>query len=311
MKKGETWSKQLRERIENTINSERYKKKRAKIFSSKSYREKMNKIWDSPNFRRKLRRMALKTWQDPKVRADRLGEIRSQERKEETQGWWTKDRRQEKSKEVTAYFKNHPEARRNLSRKTKAYFKNHPEQARLISEKMKARYKAHPYLRARLSKEKQKYYEEHPEARARLLAYTGGYELKIRVANFYVKSKGEEIIAKTLLKNNIQPNYESIELNFSEMDPVPDFYPKGEYNGEKISNVLVEYYGGHPKSWSNKVRKNRLYKKYHIPVLILTPYELKLENTEDYILKQLVKLSQSKEARTNWLKNWQIKKKRI
>ena len=87
------------------------------------------------------------------------------------------------------------------------------------------------------------------------------------------------------------------------MDPIPDFYPDN-------FNIFIEFYGGHPKSWKTKVEKNILYKKYNIPVLALTPYELKIPNFQRYLLNQIKKLSKTKMAKSFNLNKWKLRKKK-
>jgi hypothetical protein len=41
------------------------------------------------------------------------------------------------------------------------------------------------------------------------------------------------------------------------------------------SKIYIEFYGGYPGSWKKKVVKNKLYKKYKIPVISITPSELR------------------------------------
>lgn len=225
--------------------------------------------------------------------------------------------------EAREYYKIHPEARKRMSiakrlqyaknprlrlktsRAMKKFYSRNPQVARLIAKKLKERYKNHPYLREKLRKEKQLYYENHPEALRNLLAYSAGKKQKRIIANgdLIVKSKGEKIIAETLAKSKISPNYESIELNFPEMDPIPDFYPDD-------FNIFIEFYGGHPKSWKTKVEKNTLYKKYKIPVLKITPGYLKDIKFERNLLRDIKQLSGSVIARSFKLEKWELKKQK-
>lgn len=193
------------------------------------------------------------------------------------------------------------------SRRKKLLYKKNPKLMWLIANKLRQRFKAHPYLIKRLNKAKQEYYEKNPKARKRLLEYLSKSQAKIPAMNhIFVKSQGEKKIHNVLFENNILPNYESVELNFPEMDPIPDFFPVGKCKYGIIKNVFIEFYGGHPKSWPNKVRKNKLYKKYKTPVLVLTPYELKKWNFKDYLLSSLVRLSNSSIARNFNLKKWEL-----
>ncbi|MBI5148913.1 hypothetical protein HZA33_04510 [Candidatus Pacearchaeota archaeon] len=212
------------------------------------------------------------------------------------------------SKSKIKYFRNKAN-RKKLSLIISRLYARKPEIKRLIAKKLEERYKNHPYLRKEESKRKQLYYETHPEARKNLLSYWKNPERQVKAMNnLIVKSEGERVIANMLYKNKIKPNYESIELNFNEMDPIPDFYPQGNYEGKKISNIFIEFYGGHPKSWKRKVEKNKLYQKYKIPVIAITPREVEEIERGNVkpILGEMARLSQSKEAKNFNLKKWQL-----
>jgi hypothetical protein len=215
------------------------------------------------------------------------------------QVWKNKRLRARMSRITKLNYASNPEYRLKTSIAMKKVYSD-IKLRNLISKKSKERYKNHPYLREKLAKEKREYYETHPKARKNLLEYFNKPHKKIKVnKELIVKSQGEKIIAETLIKNNISPNYESHELNFEEMDPIPDFYPDS-------FNIFIEFYGGHPKSWKNKVEKNILYKKYKIPVLALTPSYLKDINFEHNLLKDIKELSKSKEARKFKLSKWKL-----
>lgn len=263
--------------------SKQYRLIMKRIHKSRQFKEKMDVIsterWGKVSFKKKMKKIFKKIF-------SKIG-YRNTHKK-----WWTKERRDWKSRQM----------KRAIT----------PEIARIIAKKLKERYRNHPYLRERLSREKQEYYENNPEARKNLIEYWNKPENRIKCKNStIVKSKGEKIINNTLFESGIKPNYEAIELNFSEIDPVPDFFPSGKCKYGWIKNVFIEFYGGHPRGWKSKVKKNKVYEKYNIPVLILTPYEIKLADFKDYLLKELVKLSNSKEARNFNLKKWQLKRKRI
>lgn len=296
MKKGERWSK-------------KHRKLMMRIMRSKEYREKITK----GNIRRYLnpeeRKKARERWTEKKR------EEQGRMLKRVLRKLYTKKERKEHGRRMKELMKKiwTKEKRKEQSIRMRKIMEN-PEIRKKLIKKLKERYKKHPYLKIKLSKEKQEYYEKNPAARKNLLEYWKKPERKVRAMNnLIVKSEGEKIIANTLYKNNIIPNYESVELNFKEMDPIPDFFPEGEYEegdkARKIKNVFIEFYGGHPKSYKTKLKKNKLYRKYKIPVFILTPYELKLPNFSSYLLSQLSKLSQSKEARNFNLARWKLKRK--
>lgn len=269
MQKGEKWSKKYRELMK-------------KIMARRSYKEKISltskKMWNNSRIRRRILKGIKKV-------------AKNLEHRKRLRALWTKERRKEQSLRKKRLYENNFEIRE------------------MISRKLEERYEAHPYLRERLSREKQEYYEKNPEARNNLLEYWNKPERKIKAKNAIVKSEGERIINDALVDAGIKADYEAVELNFPEIDPIPDFFPSGKCEYGKIENVLIEYYGGHPKSWKRKVEKNKVYKKYNIPVLIITPSELKIFNFKDYLLKELVKLSSSKIARAFDLRRWQLKRK--
>jgi len=89
-------------------------------------------------------------------------------------------------------------------------------------------------------------------------------------SGFLVRSHGEQAIANFLHDNKILSSYESKSLIFKSEGQicVPDFWlPKYK--------TYIEFYGGHPLAWKKKVLKNKLYKKYNIPCIFITPAELR------------------------------------
>ena len=83
-----------------------------------------------------------------------------------------------------------------------------------------------------------------------------------------VRSKGERKIADFLYENGIPAEYESKTFFLDGHFCTPDFYlPEHK--------VYIEFYGGYPGSWKKKVIKNRLYKKFKIPYITVTPSDLK------------------------------------
>ena len=88
----------------------------------------------------------------------------------------------------------------------------------------------------------------------------------------------EQQVARFLHKHKINTSYESEVLNLDGQICVPDFFLT-DYE------VYIEYYGGFPGSWKKKVIKNKLYRKYSVPVIAVTPAELK--NLDAAILWEL------------------------
>lgn len=268
MKKGERWGR-------------KYRKLMKKIMARKSYKEKISlaskKMWRSPRIRKRIILGIRRIAKDVEHRK-RLREI------------WTKERRKEQS-----------------LRKKKLYELS-PEIKRKIAEKLKERYRNKPYLRIKLSREKQEYYEKNPEARENLLKYYSSGTRSIKALGVVVKSEGEKIINDILFNAGIKPGYEQVELNFPEMDPNPDFFPSGKCEYGEIGNVFLEFYGGFPGTRTRNIRKKQLYEKYKVPVLIITPAELKINNFKDYLLRELVRLSRSKQARNFRLSRWELRR---
>lgn len=232
--------------------------------------------------------------------------------------YFTAERRRQESIALKKYYKNHPETRLRLSEVKKEYYKKHPEiklligkntleffanplNRKLASARMNERYKNHPYLKKEMSEAKQLYYEKHPEALRALLAY-GKRALKRHIKTkqgFLVRSFGEKRIADFLFEKKEPAMYEAVELNLPEMDPVPDFYLKR-------FNVFVEFYGGHYKAWKSKVKKNKLYRRYKIPVIFITPAEL--SNLDYSLLKDAERMSRKDLCRNFKVKSWALNK---
>ncbi|MFH1308107.1 MAG: hypothetical protein ABIH72_04600 [archaeon] len=153
----------------------------------------------------------------------------------------------------------------------------------------------HPNVRKQKSQEMKKYYAEHPEAWKKFLSGGRNFnELKQKTKfKFKVRSKGEQQIANFLYDRKIKASYESSALKLDAWICVPDFYlPR--------YNVFIEYYGGHPKSWKKKVEKNKLYKKYKIPCIFITPAELR--NLPRYLIKDAVRVAKGLGKSMNWRK---------
>lgn len=145
----------------------------------------------------------------------------------------------------------------------------------------------HQGKNARRIEEVQDYYEEHPEAREadrqRRLEYFKKHPILYRKfleegrtpseKRFssklgLVRSKEEARIANFLVKNRIKARYEPYILKLENKRCIPDFYL------EK-SGWLVEFHGGYPHSRKINIEKDKLYKKYKIPVIIITPSMLR------------------------------------
>lgn len=212
---------------------------------------------------------------------------------------WSREVRKKISEGKKAAFKKNPLLLKKMSKITKERWKN-PEFRKLVDRKCTEFWRNHPYLKKAYSIKFKQYYKTHPEALKELLSYgekSTKHYLKTR-QHFKVKSKGEKQIADFLYENRIPSLYEAIPLMFRELICIPDFYiPQ--------FNLFIEFYGGHPKSWKRKVEKNKIYKKYKIPCIFLTPAEL--NNLDYYLLKEAKKLHNSELCRKFNIHNW-IKK---
>ncbi|MFH1500428.1 MAG: hypothetical protein ABIE22_00600 [archaeon] len=91
-----------------------------------------------------------------------------------------------------------------------------------------------------------------------------------------VRSIGEQTIANFLYDRKIRASYESYTLHLEAWLCTPDFYLEEQ-------NVFIEYYGGHPKAWKKKVEKNKLYSKFKIPCIFITPAELR--DLDKYLIR--------------------------
>jgi hypothetical protein len=115
-----------------------------------------------------------------------------------------------------------------------------------------------------------------------------------------VRSAGEKKIADFLDEKSIPCLYESISLLITKKPfkgniCTPDFYIPS-------MNIFIEFYGGYPGAWKKKVLKNKIYKAYRIPVLGITPAELK--NLDYFLLKDAEKLSRERIAKEFKVRRW-------
>lgn len=299
--------------LENPEIAEKHSKFMKEHYKIKANREKtrkavLNFLKENPEFGKKI--------SEKLIRYNREHPEAAKKHSAFMKKLWTAEKKKEKSIEMKKYYKLHPEKRKRLSRKKKEYYKKHPElkiligrntarffaepkNRRLAAKRMNERYKNHPYLKQKISKEKQLYYEKHPAALRKLLDY-GKRACKRHLKTkqkWLVMSFGEKRIADFCYDAREPILYESVELNFPEMDPVPDFImPR--------FNVFVEFYGGHYKAWKSKVRKNILYKKYKIPVIFITPSEL--DNLDYYLIKEAERMSKTDLCRNFRLEDWAL-----
>ncbi|PIU76154.1 hypothetical protein COS75_00495 [Candidatus Pacearchaeota archaeon CG06_land_8_20_14_3_00_35_12] len=141
-----------------------------------------------------------------------------------------------------------------------------------IDRIMTAWWREHPNIRKEVSEKAKRMFISHPERFKKFMKNgKNPFSAKIRTKNgFFVRSKGEKEIANFLFENEIKAEYESKTLIFEKEGQicVPDFWlPRYK--------IYIEFYGGYPGAWKKKVMKNKLYKKYKIPCIFITPNELR------------------------------------
>lgn len=191
-----------------------------------------------------------------------------------------------------AFLKKHPEIikrrnkairkayksrklRKKISEAMKREWKN-PAYAKLIDKKVTEWWENHPNIRKKRSDEIKRFFQNNQDKfESKFLnGKVNSSKLKYKTRQgFKVRSKCEKQIADFLHKNKIQCKYEAEALNLEGNIFVPDFYlPDYE--------IYMEYYGGFPGSWKKKVLKNKLYAKYSVDCIFITPAELKdLDNS--------------------------------
>jgi hypothetical protein len=155
--------------------------------------------------------------------------------------------------------------RGRIDRQITRWWREHPNIRRINSEKMKKELARHPDALRKFMENR-----KNPFA-ARIKTKNG---LKVR-------SKGEKEIADFLFENKIKVFYEAKPLILDGNPCVPDFWlPKFK--------CYIEFYGGYPGAWKKKVLKNKLYRKNKIPVISITPAELR--NLDYCLMKEIRKL---------------------
>ena len=131
-------------------------------------------------------------------------------------------------------------------------------------------WKEHPNIKKEYSERMKKYYAKNPALFEKFMSGGRNFSKLLHRTKFgyKVRSKSEKKVADYLFDNKINALYESKVLRLDGWLCVPDFYIPS-------FKVYIEYYGGYPGTYKKKVVKNRLYKKYKIPVIAITPSELK------------------------------------
>jgi DNA helicase-4 len=138
-----------------------------------------------------------------------------------------------------------------------------------IDRGVTAYYREHPNMKKEQAKKAMDYFKKNPKAFKKFLK-AGKNPLKKHIKTKQgelVRSKGEQAIANWLKDNKIPYQYESKTLFLDGYFCTPDFWmPK--------QKAYIEFYGGYPGSWKKKVIKNKLYKRYKLNVISITPSEL-------------------------------------
>lgn len=202
------------------------------------------------------------------------------------------------------YWKNNPEKLKEALNKTVYLWKKNPLLRAKINKKIsvagKKRFKDFNE-RLKMSRAVKEFCNNHPELkpvwRKRFLDYflfnkkarkkllenqKNPFRADIKTkSGYFVRSSGEMRIADFLYDNKISFEYETEPLLLDEQPCIPDFWLL------KL-RVLIEFYGGYPKAWKKKVIKNKLYKKYNLPCIFITPVELL--DLDYYLLKEIGKL---------------------
>jgi hypothetical protein len=169
-------------------------------------------------------------------------------------------------------FYSNPLERKRWSRIMKEYCKRNPQFVRKVDRSITKWWREHRNVKKEMSIRAKNLFISNPEKFKKFIKYgnnPASPRFKTR-QGFKVRSRGEQEIANFLFKNKIQSQYETKPLIFREEGQicVPDFWlPKFK--------MYIEYYGGYPAAWKKKVLKNILYKTHKIPVISITPGELR------------------------------------
>lgn len=226
-------------------------------FARKKMSEVLKKYYSNPETRKKIAEERRKYWRgNPKINR--------------------------RYTELSRKAHSSPAYRKKMSEIKKKQYKKNLEIIKRIDRKMTEWWKEHPNIRKERSIKIKNLFIRHPEKFRRFLRYGGNPSLpRFRTKQkFLVRSRGEQKIANFLFDNKIKSLYEAKTLIFKKEGQicVPDFYlPRFK--------TYIEFYGGYPKSWKKKVMKNKLYKKYKILCIFITPKELR--DLDYYLIKEI------------------------
>lgn len=284
--------------LENPSAKKKIFEQKRKYFAIKENREKARKIRleflkRNPYFRIIARENALRFYReypDASMRNAKLGK----------EYWKIESRRKRRSKEMKEFWTAGKRNRQSILKKRQ--YRVNPELGKKIDRTVTAWWKDNPQARKNLSMKIRDFFIRNPKAFEEFLKH-GKNPLKRHLKTpqrFLVRSRGEKAISNFLHKSNIPCLYESISLMIT-TNPfkgnicTPDFYIPS-------LNIFVEFYGGYPQAWKKKVLKNKIYSLHHIPVLGITPAEL--ENLDYYLLRQGKQLSETRVAREFKIRKW-------
>jgi len=273
----------LRGKKHTKRHNEKLSRASKKYFSNSSARKKlsesMKKYYSDPLARKRISVMLRKRYSNPSARKKLSAALKKR--------YSNPLARKKMSLSLKKYFSN-PEARLKMSRIRKKYFKEHPEFSknpnfiRKIDRAVTKWWKEHPHIKKERSIKIKNLFIKNPEKFEKFMKYGSNNKkphLKTK-SGFLVRSHGEQKIANFLFEKKIKSSYEKQTLIFEKEGQicVPDFWlPKFK--------MYIEFYGGHPKAWKKKVMKNKLYKKYKIPCIFITPAELR--DLEYYLKREL------------------------
>lgn len=176
-----------------------------------------------------------------------------------------------------------PKAREFASLRKKMIYKERPEIREKIDIGMTFWWSEHPTVKPIYALRAILQLLADPEHYRKFLA--GGKNPEERriptLFGFLVRSIGEKEIAEFLHFYHVKTEYETITFYLDGWLCTPDFFLP-DYK------IFIEYYGGFPGSRKKKIIKNKLYKKYGIPCIFITPSELK--NLDYFLLAEIKKI---------------------
>ncbi|MEM3405560.1 MAG: hypothetical protein QW117_01135 [Candidatus Pacearchaeota archaeon] len=254
----------------------------------KAYLEgRHKKVWSGKHFskehKEKLKRSNIKTWKNK--------ELINKHKKIMKKRWKNKKERKKHSKIMKKVYENQ-ELRAKIALKL-IKIKRNLEEIKKAKQKAKEIWKQKPYLKERCKKALELYLLNYNLKK--LLGKKENIERLKTLSGYVVKSKYEKNLANFLYLNKINAKYERYALFFPEMFCVPDFYlPK--------FNVFIEVYGQHPDAERKKRKKIKVYKKYKVPVIELTPSEFR--NLNYFVISEIKSKEMIKKARNFNLKIW-------